>query len=632
MNTDLKIIKKKFGEDMMKLCRQLFPTILEQKGALSQIMLEKFEPSHELYNDIISNKLDEEFKNYIYASFNTNNVSKEIKTTKTPRELLNEAGYDLYECHTEDDIQSFRKYYSSNEKICTFRGERLKKCYVFFAVKKNVDEINRMNFSDPKRQDLYGTSVLSIQFTKDEAHTLSIKNRYNHSVDNPDATFSNNLDNIIPGLTRSFERCYGMIQKYKSPNFEIPNYVCIDGKCYKYNYEINNKYYCRNNIIVDNFKLKKLDKSKYVLLDYYILNLETKKIYLYDKRIDDSFVETIDEIKKVEIEKDGKERKIKLETISGDVFINLDQNSNIIYYQNDAVEKIGDYFMLNNNALKTLKLSNVETIEDYFLYFNKTLKTIELPNVKKICSQFMHENKNLEKIHFPLLRAVGRCFLDSNIALESVELPNIKEIDLCFLYNNEKLKKIYLPQVEKIGKSFLSSNKNLQSIELPNVVEIESSFLYNNENLKRIYLPLVEKLGDLFLYSNKKLEDISLPKVEKIGMCFLGNNEKISRVYLPQVKTIASYFLTHNKCLDVLELPNLEKFSNHFMDKNNNLKMVYLPKIERIPFEFLHNQKNLEVLNLPLNNYIDQVNSCVIVENDNQIKCKKKINTFSGKS
>ena len=68
------------------------------------------------------------------------------------------------------------------------------------------------------------------------------------------------------------------------------------------------------------------------------------------------------------------------------------------------------------------------------------------------------------------------------------------------------------------------------------------------------------------------------------------------------------------------------------MDKNNNLKMVYLPKVERIPFEFLHNQKNLEVLNLPLNNYIDQVNSCVIEENDNQIKCKKKINTFSGKS
>ena len=40
--------------------------------------------------------------------------------------------------------------------------------------------------------------MISIQFTKDDAHTLSIKNRYNHSVNDPDATFSNNLDNIIP--------------------------------------------------------------------------------------------------------------------------------------------------------------------------------------------------------------------------------------------------------------------------------------------------------------------------------------------------------------------------------------------------------------------------------------------------
>ena len=43
---------------------------------------------------------------------------------------------------------------------------------------------------------------MSIQFTKDEAHTLSIKNRYNHALleGNPDATYRNNLENIAPGL------------------------------------------------------------------------------------------------------------------------------------------------------------------------------------------------------------------------------------------------------------------------------------------------------------------------------------------------------------------------------------------------------------------------------------------------
>lgn len=53
MNEDLKIIKKKYGEKMMKLCRESFPTLLESEGLLSQLMLEHFDPSHVLYEDMI---------------------------------------------------------------------------------------------------------------------------------------------------------------------------------------------------------------------------------------------------------------------------------------------------------------------------------------------------------------------------------------------------------------------------------------------------------------------------------------------------------------------------------------------------------------------------------------------------
>ena len=265
MNKDLKIIKKKYGENMMHLCRKLFPTILEKEGILSQVILDSFEASHELYNDLISNNLVVAFENYIYERLDYK-TDKIVKITKTPKELLSEAGYDLYECHTEDEIQAFKKYYSPGEELCTFGGGRLENCYVFFAVKKNIEEIKRANFHNPDRQDLYGTSVLSIQFTRDDAHHLSIKNRYNHTVVNPDATFSNNLDNIIPGLTDSFEKCYGMAQKCNSNNFEIPNYVCVGKKYYKYNYEIDNVYYCPNNIIIDNYEVKRLDKRKIYII------------------------------------------------------------------------------------------------------------------------------------------------------------------------------------------------------------------------------------------------------------------------------------------------------------------------------------------------------------------------------
>ena len=52
MNYDLKVIKKKFGENMMKLSRELFPTLLEEKGLLSGVFLDNFNPSKMLYDDI----------------------------------------------------------------------------------------------------------------------------------------------------------------------------------------------------------------------------------------------------------------------------------------------------------------------------------------------------------------------------------------------------------------------------------------------------------------------------------------------------------------------------------------------------------------------------------------------------
>ena len=63
MNEDLKIIKKKFGEDMMHLCRKLFPTILEKgNNELSTILLQSFYPNKSLCQDIISNNLITEFR------------------------------------------------------------------------------------------------------------------------------------------------------------------------------------------------------------------------------------------------------------------------------------------------------------------------------------------------------------------------------------------------------------------------------------------------------------------------------------------------------------------------------------------------------------------------------------------
>ena len=74
MNYDLKIIKKLYGEKMMHLCRELFSTLLEKEGLLSNLLLNNFEPTHFLYDDIKKNIL--QFKNYILDLINLENKQK----------------------------------------------------------------------------------------------------------------------------------------------------------------------------------------------------------------------------------------------------------------------------------------------------------------------------------------------------------------------------------------------------------------------------------------------------------------------------------------------------------------------------------------------------------------------------
>ena len=494
MNKDLKIIKKKYGEEMMHLCRELFPTLLEQEGLLPRLLHDNFKESRSLVKDIIDNNLEEEFKNYIYNQVDVENNYEEVGS-KRPEELLKEAGYKLYECHNEEEIQSFRKYYSPGEALCTFRGGRLNRCFVFFAIKENVDEIKRENFPKPQRQDEYGTSVISIQFTRDASHTLSIKTRYNHTVNNPDSTFGNNLDNIIPGLTNSFDKYYGLHQSHIQNTFEIPGYVkANDGKYYKYNYEINNIYYCENNVIIDNFEVKEYPHEQYIVLDYFILDLKNKQIQTYwnDMELEDSFPNTIGTIKDIKIENDKDNKNILIKNDDSDevdIIITLDKNNRIIALKNDKVENISNSFLLYNKSLTSIELPNVTNIGDYFLRYNNSLMSIEIPNATTI----------------------SRSFLSWNNTLTSIELPNVTNIGDYFLYNNESLTNVELPNATTIGHSFLPYNNSLTSIELPNVTNIGDYFLCNNKSLTNVELPNAEIVGNYFCSNCKNIETANIP-------------------------------------------------------------------------------------------------------------------------
>ena len=448
---ELKEIKKIYGEEMMHLCRASFSTILENKGLLLRILKENLAPTRSFVSDIKDGFIGY-FINWIYSFVEYKNKIL-IDTNKTPFELMDEAGYILYECTNEEDIQKFRIFYEDNEVLCTLKqGNRLDKCHVFFAVKKDVQNIKRS--SNPERQDEYGTSVISLQFTKGKNNFISIKNRYNDHVIGSDATFSNDLENIIPGLTRSFEKYYGFNichQDYDASDFlstELRYVNGIGGTYYRCNLEDDNIQYCENNIIIDDGVL--IDEyaknpERYIVMDQYILDLKEKTISLYKKE-DDSFIKSINDvglINKIMVVRDKDEKIIIINYEDNiNVKIRINKNNAIVEYENEYVEEIGNDF----------------------LPINRMIRNIFLPNVRKIGHKFLQHCINLRELFLPEVEYIGDFFLEFCFHLKNIYLPKVLVIGRDFLYHNRELNIMFAPDVQVLGDNYLNDHDDKQSI------------------------------------------------------------------------------------------------------------------------------------------------------------------------
>ena len=596
---ELKLIKKKYGESMVHLCKRLFPTILETDGLLYSILSETIFPSKSIGKDITQGYYEPLFLLFIYNYIRRGEELEKID--KTPAELLDIKGYDLYECKTNEEVLSFQKYFAKGEELCTFNENRLNNCYVFFAVKKDVDNIKREDFKSPDRQDEYGTSVMSIQFTRGTFNCLSIKNRYNHTVFNPDATFSNNLENIIPGLTNSFQKHYGLniIQNTTYSNFLTDKLFYIrasDNLFYKANHEKNNIYYCENNIIIDCGKvIDKYYKAKerYLVFEYFILDLKEKKISLYDKNIEDSFVDSINiGIKKIEIKKQKDFKVILIYIEKGNpIRIVIDERNKITEYENDYVTTIGDYFLTNNRSLKKLRLGNVKEIGNYFLENNKVLEEIELDKVERIGNNFLKNNNKIKQIDFPSLLEIGNQFMAFDYSLEKAYMEKVKQIGSAFLFSNKKIESILMPNVEIIGNDFLRFNHKIEYINFANLRVVKDSFLYSVESVNNIMFPKLVEAGSDFMVCNKKADNIYMPLLEVAGPNLMYFNEEIGTIYIPNIKHLPASSFAGNKSCNKVYLESLESIDSSAFLNNDKVRDILIndlnveietPKMKRL--------------------------------------------------
>ena len=615
---ELKKIKRIYGEKFSRLCRELFPQILDQEGALLKILQEKFSRNcNTLCESIEENGLKEDFKDLIYTAFDDDREEDKKEDSRTPYEILDEAGYELHECLTEEDIQEYRKYYKENEVLCTiYNGGRLNSRVCFWATKKDVDQIEREDFEHPKKDDEYSTSVLAIQFDKQPKSRVEIISRYNHTVPNPNCTLNNNLNNIAEGLQESFarlleERGYSLNAK-ETMKFEIPGYTLTsDGKYYKYNLEIDGKYYCPGNIVIEDGIAKEIGNPEEVILcDYFKIDLKNKKVdSLIDNLIVDSFVGDLTDIEKIEVKKDkekGKRLVIIYKKKEDDrtddpepIVIELDYDNQIVGYTNKELQNVGDNFLSHNRALTELNLPQVQSIGGNFLHCNEILAKLSLPQVQSIEDNFLYCNKALTELQLPQVQSIGDNFLYCNKALTELNLPQVQSIGDNFLYYNEALTEVSLPQVQSIEDNFLAENNVLTELNLPQVQSIGRDFLCWDEVLAKLSLPQVQSIEDSFLHGNRALTELNLPQVQSIGGNFLCCNEILAKLSLPQVKSIEDNFLTYNEALTEVSLPQVQSIGNNFLYKNKALTEVNLPQIQSIGSYFLPENKALTEVNLP---------------------------------
>lgn len=472
---ELEYIKKYYGEQMMHMCRVMFPRILETEGVLKKILTENFLPCHHLAEDIVKQGAETEFKSFVFAMSNlkssmTPQQAKELKK-KTAVQLMRENGWILYpECKTEKELQSFKKYYASDEVLCTFNDNRLKTHRVWFAVKEDVDKIKRAEPGNEKRQDNYGTSVLSIQFERDKMPNLQIICRYNHTVKNPNNAFCSNLDNIIDGLTDAFERDYGVRSALVDDvDFALDDYVDYNGKFYpcniiKHGFNCSD-YFCENNVYIEKSiyadgGLKTINPDGALLVDDYLFNFKDKKIMKYNFGYDFGFRDATTsflpgekcQIKSMSFSK--KDNKIKIQVVGGEnVIVGINDHYQLVSYCNPNIEVVPRQFLYDLPHITKVDLPNVVELESMNLTGCRELREVNLPKLERISSGCFTACDGMTELDLPKLKYAGPNNFNACRNLTKVNIPNAKSISYDGFCACPKLKEVVAPKNVKMGYS-----------------------------------------------------------------------------------------------------------------------------------------------------------------------------------
>ena len=450
-----------------------------------------------------------------------------------PIRLLDKAGYDAYIADTLEKQNAIQKYYATGEGLCTFRDpDRFKKYYIINAVRKDVDKIKRQDFKKPQRDDKYGTSVLSIQVLKTGGF-ISIKNRYNHTVEHHDNTFNSNPDNIIIGLSDAIKHHFNV--DFSASMVRLPNgYYLIQNKIIKSNSEFENIIFGADFYVKDGHIIE-LDKNSQLMLgNGFVYDAKSKKILDYVSlatnvsrlMVDADFLKD----KKVKVVKnpDGSHSLLA----DGDIFFTVQDG--IMNYINPKGSNVVSlrYFRLRGDYdfsdVKELDLHNADFSSANSLILPKAATkidlrgvvfpsaTVDFSNIKKLdlCDADL---TNITKVIFPRNAESIECLnggLPENAP--DIDFSGAKNLILYSIPNIDKIKNITFPKnAESITCFFWGVQVVLDTMDLGGVKRLSVT----HTNLSKVRQLILPKNADFIDISESIMPacDIDFTNVKKFN-------------------------------------------------------------------------------------------------------------------
>ena len=380
--------------------------------------------------------------------------SKLIYSDKNPFRLLDAAGYDSFYVTSFEQQNSIEKYFRDDEKLCTFHDStRFRDNYMIHAIKRGADKIKPAD--NPKREDEYGTSVISIQINKRTGY-LSIKNRYNHTVSCPDATFYNNPDNIIPGLTLSLANYFGVILNFVgTPD----HFTMLNGKIMKYQHEIHGHLYGVN-WWTTRHRVNTINTDYEIMFDCMVLDLRNGEIRsdVFSNSRVFNILQSLFKNGKIQVQINKKNKKQRLLSVNGQHIATL-EDCHIVELTLPGVKKIESDFGYSLLRLREVNLPDTETIEDSF--FSKTdssftLETVNIPKAKHIKGSFLFGCTRVTTLNAPMVESIGVQALQYNNVLTHLYMPNLTRLGDGSEYllnrilgNNNVLTYAYVPKLKQ---------------------------------------------------------------------------------------------------------------------------------------------------------------------------------------